>query len=183
MIATYVPTVPQPPIFTLPSAQYMDYLGYIILGLFVLIILRKLCKCRAQRFASSPDFAICLEIKAPGRCFFLTIQKVSGCPTDYAITGTTLSSHIGVQGWFRPYVFITWGDLQLVQRTSRRPILLVTKVPISLLTRFTLASVVTNPYECFLFFAHAGRGTYVTTFTNPSAGIGRSSVLLVEDDA
>ncbi len=58
LIATYVPTVPQPPIFTLPSAQYMDYLGYIILGLFVLIILRKLCKCRVQRFASSPDFDI-----------------------------------------------------------------------------------------------------------------------------
>src|SRR6218665_1519276 len=71
LIATYVPTVPQPPIFTLPSAQYMDYLDYIILGLFVLIILRKLCKCRVQRFASSPDFDICLEIKA-SRSLFLS---------------------------------------------------------------------------------------------------------------
>ena len=143
-------------LFQLTSTRYMDYLGYVILGLFLLIILRKLCKCRVQRFESSPDFDICLEVKAPWRCFFLTIQKVSGCLIDYAIAGTTLSSHISAQGWFRPCVFITWGDLQLVQHTSRCPILLVTKVSISLLTRFKLSGVFTNPYECFFVFCTCG---------------------------
>src|SRR6218665_461690 len=54
------------------------------------------------------------------------------------------------------------GDLSISHKTTGRPILLSPHFSISFLERFKLSSVFTNPYECYLFFSHAGRGNYVT---------------------
>lgn len=47
------------------------------------------------------------------RCFFITLQTVTGCPTDYIVSGSALSSHISVYGWIHPQLVITWADFQM----------------------------------------------------------------------
>ena len=171
LIATLTPSTTIAPFFTLPYTPSFDFVGYLILILLLLIIVRKLCKCRTKHFESSPDFDLCLEIKSKGRCFFLTLQTVSGCPTDYIVSGSTLSSHIAVEGWISPKVNITWGDILIKYKYSNRLLTLPSHYKISIINRFKLGSVFSNNYECFLFFAHAGRGSYVTlTNAQPRQG-------------
>lgn len=119
---------------------------------------------------------MCLEIKSLGRCVFVTIQKVSGCPTDYFVTGTTLSSHITVNGCFRPYLYVTWGNLQIQHSGTGRAIILRNHIPISFMHRFHIAAALSNMYDCFLFFNHAGRGTYATQLER------RSDQLVMTDE-
>ncbi len=163
LIATILPVGTPSSIFTINADDSIDYLVYVILALLLFFLCRKIYKCRSTRFVSSPDFEMCLEIKSKGKCIFLALQRVSGCPTDYVITGSTQNSHLSVHGWIRPYLSITWGDLHIAHAQSGRPLLLTTRIHISFIHRFKLGSIFTNHYECFLFFDHAGRGAYVTT--------------------
>jgi len=182
LVATLSPSSTPSTILNFPSSYSSDYFGYLLLILFVIFIVTKFRRCFVRRFESSPDFDLCLEIKAKRRCFFVTLQTVSGCPTDFVVAGTTLSSQIAVVGWFRPKLCITWGDLTISHKTTGRPLLLSPHFSISFLERFKLSSVFTNPYECYLFFSHAGRGNYVTLTTASSGRVGGQAVLLPSED-
>src|SRR6218665_2270123 len=105
LVVTRTPSPTTTHMFSLGSASF-NYATYLILAIVLVLILCKcykcrkfLCKyykCRNRDLTSAVDFDMCLEIKSLGRCVFISIQKVSGCPTDYFVTGTTLSSHITV---------------------------------------------------------------------------------------
>jgi len=175
LVVTLPPSSTTTHMFSLGSDSF-NYATYLILAIVLVLILRKCYKCRNRHFTSAVDFDVCLEIKSLGRCVFVTIQKVSGCPTDYLVTGTTLSSHITVNGCFRPYLYVTWGNLQIQHSGTGRAIILRNHIPISFMHRFHIAAALSNMYDCFLFFNHAGRGTYATQLER------RSDQLVMTDE-
>ena len=67
------------------------------------------------RFWSGPSFDIFLEVKASGRCAFIKLQTVTGCPAEYLVTGSVFCSDLCVSGWLRPELCIQWADFDMTQ--------------------------------------------------------------------
>jgi hypothetical protein len=141
-----------------PSAWF----GYLVLIILLIYIVHKFCNCRHAYFHASPDFDICMEVKVNGSCFFLTLQKVPGCPSDYITTGTTLCESVTLSGWFNPHLNVVWADFAMKHRMTNTPVYLDSHFKISLFQRFKMRSVFNDHYALLLFFDHAGKGLYVS---------------------
>ena len=165
-LPNFVVTLPssstRSPLVKLPtSVDPFNGIAYLVLIILLLYILKKICRYRQNRFQSSPDFDICLEVKKNGTCCFLTLQTVPGCPSDYLTTGSNLCTNVYVSGWFYPQINITWADFAMINKQTNRSVYLSATYKISWLQRFKLRSVFTNQYVLLLFFSHAGKGMYV----------------------
>ena len=161
-IATMPTSTTIKPLFTITTNKDpAAWGGYLILIVLILYIIKKICNCRKPKFNGSPDFDICFEVKLQGRCFFVTLQTVPGCPSDYITTGSVLCSHVTVSGWFNPQLNVVWGDFNMVNRLTSRPIYLASHFKLSWWQRFRLRNVFNDHYALLLFLFHANKGMYV----------------------
>lgn len=143
LIATIIPASTTTSVFNISAKMIRSIILHMSLQLFC-------CFSCVVRYINVVflDFEMRLEIKSKGRCIFLALQKVSGCPTNYVITGSTQNSHLPVHGWIRPYLSIICGDLHIAHAHSGRPLPLLNLVHISLIHRFKLGSTFANDWHC-----------------------------------
>ena len=94
-------------------------------------------------------------------CFFVTLQTVPGCPSDYITTVSVLCSHVAVSGWIKPQLNVVWGDFNMVNRLNNRTIYLASHFKLSWWQRFQLRNVFNDHYALLLFLFQANKGMHV----------------------
>jgi hypothetical protein len=162
LVASLPPTSPLPSFTSLTYFLPPDFYTYVFLVLICVFIGHRIYRYCVPRFGSSPTFDIYLEIKVNTECVFLKIQSVTGCPSDYLVTGSGLCSNLRLDGWLRPRLCFHWSDLTMTHASTNCSLRLPSSVPISLFWRCKLASLLANDYVCLLFFQHADHAFYVS---------------------
>jgi hypothetical protein len=128
-----------------------DHANFVLLVLCLCCVIVLMIKLLCQK--QKPH--LCLELSSSFDCVQLIVTHLPPCPSQYEITPPYDMSMFQIVGsWYKPYLSVSWGKFEIINKMSQKAIPVRSVFPISIIDAIKLKNILAQPFDAYLYKCH-----------------------------